>query len=362
MTKLRVCLIVLLVVGIIATFSILPGCKEATETTAAATTAAATTVAETTAAATTAEAAETTAADVIKGGKLGYVAMDMKLSYFQSQWQAVQTIGEREGFTPILMDPAFDTQKYIDQVDNLIAQKVFGILLSVWEPGLGAGAVQKIQEAKIPVVVMHVSAADTVKVPTVEADNYKAGLLAGAEAARLWKEKNADRKAVVAIITNTDAPTNVQRTQGMLDAFQKEIPDAKLVKTLDGGYDLEKSLAAGQDILTANPDVNVIFTAHDTQAMGALGALKGAGRGTWPDAIICSVDASRQSSDEIKKPDSAFRVSIGNSPVTMTETAWGILKKVIAGEEVPALTLHDMELVTIDNIDAYLDKNFPIAK
>lgn len=300
--------------------------------------------------------------DVIKGGMLGYVAMDMKLSYFQSQWLAVQAIAEREGFTPILTDPAFDTQKYIDQVDNLIAQNVFGVLLSVWEPGLGAGAVLKIQEAEVPVVVMHVGAADTVSVPTVTADNYKAGLIAGEEAAKMWKEQNADRKAVIGILTNTDAPTNVERTQGMLDAFQKEIPDAELAKTLDGGYDLETSLAAGQDILTANPDVNVFFTAHDTQAQGALSALKGAGRGTWPDAIICSVDASRQSADEMKKLDSAFRISIGNSPVTMTETSWEILKKVINGEDVPLSSMHDMELVIVDNLDEYLDKNFPVEE
>jgi|GEM_PF-773895 len=352
MTKLRVGLVLLLVVVIIAAFSILPGCKTAAaaETTAAA------------AAETTAAAAETTTAAKVdtKGGKLGYVAMDMKLSYFQSQWVEVQALGTKEGFAPILMDPAFDTAKYADQVDNLIAQKAFGILLSVWEPGLGAGVVKKIQAANIPVVVMHVQAADTVQVPTVVADNYKAGLLAGAEAAKLWKQDNANTVAVIGILTNTDAPENVKRTQGMVDAFQKEFPDAKVAKTLDGAYDLEKALAAAQDILTSSPDVNIFFTAHDTQAQGALSALKAAGKGTWPEAIVCSVDASRQSADEIKNPKSAFKISIGNSPVVMTDTSWEVLKKVVNGEEVSMLTMHDMEVITAANIDAYLDKNFPI--
>jgi ABC-type sugar transport system substrate-binding protein len=297
------------------------------------------------------------------GMKIGYIGMDMKLSYFQSQTLALQKIADREGFEAILLDPQFVTEKYIDQVETLIAQQVDGIFLSVWEPGLGAGAVKKIQEAGITLVVLHVPAADTVTVHTVVADNYKAGLLAGEEAARMWKEENPNRKPVLGILTNTNAPENVKRTSGAADAFQKVYPNAQVIKTLDAGYDLEKAMAAGEDLLTSNPDVNVVFTSHDTQAMGALAALKGAGRGTWPDAVITSVDASRQSSDEIKNPRSAFKVSIGNSPVTSIETAWGeVMKPLLLGEEAPMFIMHDMELVNIENIDEYLDVNFPIQE
>ncbi len=298
----------------------------------------------------------------IEGMTIGYIGMDMKLSYFQSQTLVLRRIGEREGFEVIMLDPQFDTQAYIDQAETLITQQVDGVLLSVWEPGLGASSVQVIQKAGIPIVVMHVPAAESVTVPTVVADNYYAGQLAGREAARIWQEENADVIPVIAISTSTDAPENVKRTTGQLDGFRETYPDAELVKTVDGGYDLESSLAAAEDILTANPEVNIIFTAHDTQAMGALGAFKGAGRGIWPDALVSSVDATRQSADEIKKPDSAFRISVGNSPLTMTETSWEILKGVIMGEDVEMFSMHDMELVNVDNIDEYLDENFPVEE
>ena len=342
MSKIKLYIVLLLIITLTASIIILPACTEE--------------------AAPAEEVAEEVAAPW-EGEKIGYISMDSKLSYFQSQHLALGRIAESEGFEEIILDPAFDSQKYIDQVDTLITQKVVGILLSVWEPGLGATAVQKVQDEGIPIVVLHVPAADTVEVPTVVADNYKAGVLAGEEAAKMWQAENPDRDPVIGIITNTDAPENVKRTSGMTDAFQEVYPDAPVAGTLDGGYDLETSLAACEDLLTANPDVNVIFTSHDTQALGALAGLKGTGRGTWPDAIVCSVDASRQSSDEIKNPVSAFKISIGNSPVTSIETAWEeVMKPFLLGEEYPMFTMHDMELIVVDNIDEYLDINFPIVE
>jgi ABC-type sugar transport system substrate-binding protein len=304
---------------------------------------------------------DSVAAKPFSGKKIGYIGMDEKLSYFQSQTLALKKIADREGFEAIILDPQFDAQKYMDQVETLITQKVDGIFLSVWEPGLGAGAVKRIQQAGVNVVVLHTRTAESVSVHTITADNYKAGLLAGAEAAKMWKKANPGRLPVIGILTNTDAPENVKRTGGAVDAFKKVYPKVSVAKTLDAGYALEKALAACEDMLSSNPEVNVIFTAHDTQAMGALAGLRSAGRGTWPDAIITSVDASRQSSGEILDPNSAFRISIGNSPVTMIETAWGqIMKKMILGQKAPMFLMHDMELVNSDNINKYLDINFPV--
>ena len=70
-------------------------------------------------------------------------------------------------------------------------------------------------------------------------------------------------------------PSLDDRVNGMLDTLGDA---AEVVATTPTDCDQTKGLDAGQDILTANPELDAIYAACGPPLIGALEAIKSAGR------------------------------------------------------------------------------------
>jgi ribose transport system substrate-binding protein len=132
--------------------------------------------------------------------------------------------------------------------------------------------------------------ANALKVPVISSDVYiegsyflthdevKAGELVGEYAGQYFLDHFAGQKAKVAILTHAAVAAQVdQRINGFKSAFSKKVPDAVYLPAQDGEGLREKGANLMADIITANPDVNIVFGVNDDLAIGAGSSIEARG-------------------------------------------------------------------------------------
>jgi ribose transport system substrate-binding protein len=145
------------------------------------------------------------------------------------------------------------------------------------------------------------------------------------------------------------ASTEVQllRRDGFVDAM-KAVPGAEIVATGDGRNILERATAEAEDMLTAHPDINVIYATGDPQLQGGLAA-----------AASQSKNVAFFGWDDIPAPflkpleEGKIVGFMKQKPEVGGETAVRLLVKHIKGEEVPKQFSYRPDVVTQYNLSKF---------
>jgi ribose transport system substrate-binding protein len=82
------------------------------------------------------------------------------------------------------------------------------------------------------------------------------------------------------------------RTSGFKDEIAKVAPDVKIVFEQTGNFAREDGQKVTEQLLQSNPDINGVYGENDEMALGAITALKGAGKKAG-DVKVVSVDGTK---------------------------------------------------------------------
>lgn len=180
-------------------------------------------------------------------------------------------------------------------------------------------------------------------------DNVEAGRLAGSYAAAKARELGIAPK----IATLDLAPGIVSgedRHLGFLEGFGLQAGDEALVASVDTEGDRELGEAAMTEILSANPDVNVIYTVNEQAALGALTVLK-AKKMNLDEMVIVSIDGGCQA---IKGPvrDGEIDATVQQFPQNMArEGVRAVVAAVREGVMPSGFLDTGVQLITDDPVD-----------
>ena len=283
-----------------------------------------------------------------------------QINFWLNVQHTLERLAKENNFDLTVMDINSDVTTFNNIVDDIIAMKPDGVITCGLESSTLTTQVRKIQEAGIPVVTYNIQPDEEI-CPMVVSDQTEFGRVAGAAAAEYWKNNHPDTKPTGGVVDLYSAPVCALRVQGFVEGFQTVYPDFELVQTVDGGGSRSTSLSATEDMLQANPDINVIFGINADSGLGALDALKEEGHGTAADSLVACVDGTETDCAELKNENSALKAVAGNSPRIMAETAWSLLNRVLSGE-LPANEGHSeyMEIVSVtpDMADQWVQENF----
>jgi fructose transport system substrate-binding protein len=200
-----------------------------------------------------------------------------------------------------------DTQTQISAIDNAISRGDKGILITTNGDAVNA-ALNQARQAGLFVIALDTSPnpPSTADI-TFATDNEAAGKLIGQYAAA----KLGGKKAVIAMLdlfNNQVVSVDIQRDHGFLEGMGIEpgstTVNAKEAKTGTytggGSYEIachqptqgavDGGRTAMENCLSANPNINVVYTINEPAGRGAYNALKAAGK--EKDAIILSIDGS----------------------------------------------------------------------
>ena len=130
-----------------------------------------------------------------------------------------------------------------------------------------------------------------------------------------------------------------------------------------GNWTIDEGLVAAEDLITANPDVNLVMAENDPMLIGAMTALDNAGI-TYGDEgiakLISAADGSKEGYDYVKE---GKILAIGeNSPVKIGERGMEIAQDILVNgadpESYEDITLTEAVAVTKENVEDHYEYGF----
>ena len=236
-----------------------------------------------------------------------------------------------------------DDEGQIAIIENMIVQQVKAIAVTPTSPNVKA-ALDKAVAAGIKVVLVDNDIPGWAgKTSLVATDNLAGGKLAGA-----WLADKVPAGSKIGVLQGRlGNPSLDDRVKGFKEALGSK---ATVVAEPATDCDQTKGLNAAQDLLTANPDVYAIYGACGPPIIGALQAIKAAGKQPG-DVIVIGFDASPDEIAAILAGDQT--ASVAQFPAKMG--LMGIEAAVAAarGETVEPVIDTGTEMVTKENADKF---------
>ena len=229
----------------------------------------------------------TAAAGATHGAPLRFGLSSAGLSYpfAAAIAQGFQQQAARAGVEAIVLDAQGKVQKQANDLDDLLSERVDGIVLMPLDSVIAQSWVDRAAAAGIPVVAVGSQVGDPNTRPLHEVYPKLAALVtqdevvAGQEAGRLALTLlPRDRAARIAIIEGAPGfPEVLQRAAGFKQALDAAHATYRIVASQPGNWTADDADAACQNILAAHPDIDLFFNEADDMAVGCAHAARSAG-------------------------------------------------------------------------------------
>lgn len=177
------------------------------------------------------------------------------------------------------------TDEIVGLIENAIAKDVDAIAVNGSDTKPLLPVLRRVLDAGIPLVLFDAPAEDLAAdvAAYIGTDNR-----AGGEAGGEWlKEKLPSGGQLGVILCVAGHPVTTARLDGFKAGLQGA--DFKVVATADAQCDPEKGRKAMENMISAHPDLDAVFSTSDSQSIGAVKALEAA----HEDPLFVSFDAQR---------------------------------------------------------------------
>lgn len=268
---------------------------------------------------------------------MGFAQVGAESGWRTANTTSIQDSAKESGIDLKFSDAQQKQENQIKSIRSYIQQKVDVIAFSpVVETGWDA-VLQEAKRAKIPVVLTD-RAVDTedssLYVTFIGSDFVEEGEKAGQ-----WLVDNADASDV-----DKDGAVNVVELQGTTGSapaidrkkgFEEKISadsKIKITESQTGDFTRDGGKQVMEAFLQSNPKIDVVYAHNDDMGLGAIEAIKAAGKKPGTDIKIITVDAVKDGMTALAAGEINFIVEC--SPL-LGPQLMDVAEKVVAGEEVP---------------------------
>jgi len=273
----------------------------------------------------------------LKDYVFGYVQAGIAPYYQTSADGFKYTVEQILGAKVINVNSDFSADKEVSNVEDLIAQKVDAIVIFTNSGDSAQQAAQLCNKANIPVVLIGSAASDGPgKVDcTVKADFQSFGKLVGDYVAA-----NFD-SGKIGIVEGASGQNICEPiTQGFKDGIASKT-GLQIVSDQPTDWSRQQAMAVAQNILTANPDLSIMFVHNEDMAQGALQAITEANMQS--QVALLSTNGSPDGLAMIDKGD--LRATAAESPSQEAAIAAKAILDVLAGKTVQPVIDTPMAMV-----------------
>lgn len=295
---------------------------------------------------------------------VGYSQYTLGAPYFAAQVESAKAAAKELGIKLVVIDAKNDMVKQIADVEDLLVQGIDVLILNPQDPKGLVTATKKATEAGVPVIIIDSSIDPSADfITTIQSNNDANGELVGE-----WLVKEMDKlmpgeDLKIALISGAKGnPVGKARRNGVF----KGIIEEQLRSHGKAGFEIvaqgwgtwahEGGLNAMEDILVANPDINVLLAENDSMALGAMRAIENIGKMPMKDIIVCAAADGQKEAIELIK-EGKYGATGMNSPVLTAETAVkAAVEVILEGKiEYPSITYTPAIVISKENADKYYD-------
>jgi ribose transport system substrate-binding protein len=266
------------------------------------------------------------AAGPLQGKVIGVTLLTKGHEFYKDLEAGLRDAARQQGCQLLVDAGEWDLQKQQSQIENFITKKVDAIIVCpVDSKGIGGG-IEEANQAGIPVFTADIAAEEGKVVCHIASDNVKGGETAAAYMGEHLKQ------GAVAIIDQPTVTSVVDRVTGFEQKL-KEFPGLRIVVKQTGEGVRDKAMNVTENVLQAHPDIKGIFAINDDSALGALQAVRAAGK--EKEIMIVGYDATPEARKEILA-GSALKADVIQYPKKIGQTTIDAIAKYFGGETLPA--------------------------
>jgi len=280
------------------------------------------------------------------GGPIAVITVDPSNPYWKAEVDTAQAEFKKLGYEPTTSAHKNDPDQQNQLIETAINDKVKGVLLDPAGADESVAAVQKLVDAKIPVVLINAEISKPGLAKAQIVSNNAQGATLGAEE---WA-KAVNYKGTFVELFGKPSDNNAQVRSDGYHQVISQYPDLKQVGKEIANWDRQTGQEKMESLLSKNPDVQGVIAGNDEMALGAINALKD--KGKLEKVKVLGFDGNQDAVNAVEKGEMVATVL--QPIVEGTKKAAGQLDSVIrtgqtgASDEKQAL---DCTLITKDNTD-----------
>lgn len=228
--------------------------------------------------------------------------------FFKAEAQGAEQMAKKLGYVTKSVSHDDDATKQDQLFDTAIASKAAAIICDNAGADATTAAVKKAKAAGIPTFLIdrEINTAG-IAITQIVSNNFQGAQLGGQEFVKLMGEKG-NYVELVGKESDTNAGIRSKGYHSMIDQY----PAMKMVAQQSADWDQTEAFTKMESILQANKNIKGVICGNDTMAMGAMAALKAAGK---KNVIVVGFDGSNDVRDSIKA---------GDIKATVLQPAFGI--------------------------------------
>ena len=212
---------------------------------------------------------------------LGLLVTDIENPYFPELVRAVEDAAHLAGYAVLLCNATDDPDRELAYLNLLLERRVDGIIVAASRVGARHAAL--LLRAAVPVVLVN-SEAPRSGLSSIASDNRQGGRLATELVLGLGHRGIAHITAPAANAAAT------QRLAGARDALRSAGLLPETLRVVEGNAHVSGGESATREVVARYPEVTAIVCYNDLTAIGALRALRAAGRRVPHDVSVVGFD------------------------------------------------------------------------
>jgi ABC-type sugar transport system substrate-binding protein len=238
--------------------------------------------------------------------------------FFRTIQLGMQAAAKAAGAEMLLGNSESKPEKEASLIDTYIARKVDAIIISPVSAKASAPALKRAADAGIKVVTYNSAVEGDFPVSYLNSSQRDLGVSTGKLAAPFIKDKLGGKANVATLGFKALLPEiSDDRVNGFLD--EAKAGGALTVVSQQDAWLAEKAVAVASDIITANPNVNLIYAANEGGTVGAVQAVRNAGKAG--KIFVFGIDGTDQLASFLLDGDDVLQAVTAQQPFVMGASA-----------------------------------------
>lgn len=295
------------------------------------------------------------------GYKIGYSFHGGGIDFDIQSINAFKWVAEEKFGTVIdelyVTEAQFDVSKQISDIEDMIAKGIDGIVISPTSPSAVIPVIDKLYNSGIPVVIV-LGEYDGSKYTAYRATDAQAFGRMGAEwlVEKLTKKYGSPKGKVIALRGVAGAAADVGRWERGAKPILDQYPDIKIVGDAEGKWAYDEGRRVSESLLTANPDVDGIWSCGGQMSLAAAEVCEEKG---LKNVFITGEDYNGFFKFWMAHKKDGFSSISPTYPSWIATEGLGTLVSILMGESVVKTILYPPPTVTDETVENYVIPDLP---
>ena len=270
--------------------------------------------------------------------KIGMVLSTLNNPFFVNMKDGAEKEAEKLGYDLVVLDSQNDPAKERANVEDLVQLGVIALLINPTDSDAVVKTVEVANKSNIPVITLDRQANGGKITSHIASDNIKGGEMA----AEYVLDKFKDEKGPINVVEIQGIPgasATRDRGEGFHSIMDKN-DKFNFISIQAADFDRQKGLQVMENIIQANPNIQVVFAHNDEMALGAVKAIKASGI----NALVIGFDGNDDAKDSIDANE--MTATIAQQPDLIGALGVELANKIYNGESIKDKIAADLKVYT----------------